>query len=91
MKKLYSFYRIFDNAENYVGVTSQPINIRMARHYSRAFTEMHQSKMYKYFRASPQMFCQVFDQEVLTEEDARIKEMLYIKMLQPSLNTHHAS
>ena len=94
MKKLYSFYRIYDDQEDYIGVTSQQINSRMSKHYYRAFMEKKQSKLSTHIRECgfpPNFKYEVFDQEELTEEDARNKEMLYIKLLQPSLNTQHAS
>ena len=93
MKKLYSFYRIYDDHENYIGVTSQKMYSRMAKHYYRAFMEKKQSKLSTYIRECsfpPKFKYEVFDQEELTEEDARDKEMLYIKFLKPSLNTIHA-
>ena len=91
MKKLYTFYRIFDGEENYIGVTSQTIEGRMHRHESRNRNEKPNSKLYKHFRDTWFRNYEVFDREELTSEEARDKEMLYIKLLQPSLNTHHAS
>lgn len=90
MKRLYTFYRIFDDNENYIGVTNQDIRSRISRHKYRAYTEMQQSKLYKHVRASTLMY-QIIDQEVLSEDDARLKEMLYIKVLKPSLNTVYGS
>lgn len=91
MKKLYSFYRIYDGIDNYIGVTNRPINQRISSHKFRAFKENNQSILYKHIRNSSSMMYQVFDQDILTDEDARNKELMYIKFLKPSLNTYHAS
>ena len=91
MKRLYTFYRIFDDSENYIGVTNQNINIRISRHKYRAYTELQQSKLYKHVRASSSLMYQIIDQDILSEADARLKELMYIKFLEPSLNTQHAS
>jgi len=90
MKKLYTFYRIYDGEENYIGVTSLPIEYRMYSHQYRNRHEKPNSKLYMHFRDTSFRNYEVIDQEVLTYDDACIKEMLYIKLLQPSLNTHHA-
>lgn len=90
MKKLYTFYRIFDGNDNYIGVTNRPISHRISSHKFRAYKENNQSIFYKRIRKSTSMMCQVIDQDFLTLEDARDKELMYIKFLQPSLNTHHA-
>ena len=89
MKKLYTFYRIYDGDENYIGVTTQTIQGRMKCHVYRNKREKPNSKLYKHFRDTWFRNYEVFDREVLTKEEAQDKEMLYIKLLQPSLNTHH--
>lgn len=89
MKKLYTFYRIYDGDENYIGVTSLPIESRMNCHVYRNRHENQNSKLYKHFKDSWFRNYEVFDREMLTREEAQDKEMLYIKLLQPSLNTHH--
>lgn len=90
MKKLYTFYRLFDDNENYIGMTNQPIDNRMAKHKYRALRENKQSILYKYLRSTTSMKYQIIDQEFLNEEDARNKELMYIQFLKPSLNTVHA-
>ena len=90
MKKLHTFYRIFDDKESYIGVTSQPVKTRMIRHRYRAHVENNQSVLYRYIRNSLSLKYQVINQEVLSEEDARNKELMYIQFLKPSLNTIHA-
>lgn len=88
MKKLYTFYRIFDDNENYIGVTSQKVKTRMMRHRYRAHVENNQSILNKHIRKSSSLKYQVINQEILSEQDARNKELMYIQMLQPSLNTY---
>lgn len=87
MKKLYTFYRIFDDNENYIGVTMQKAKTRMMRHLYRANVENNQSVLYRHIRNSSSLKYQVIDQEFLTKEDAHNKELLYIQFLKPSLNT----
>lgn len=90
MKRLYTFYRIFDNVEDYIGMTNQPVKNRMIRHRYRAYTENNQSILYKHIRKSSSLKYQVIDQELLSLSDARNKELLYIQFLKPSLNIAHS-
>jgi len=90
MKQLYTFYRIFDDSENYIGVTMQKAKDRMTKHFYRAHVENNQSVLYRHIRKSTSLKYQVIEQEFLTKEDAHNKELMYIQFLKPSLNTIHA-
>ena len=87
MKQLYTFYRIFDDSENYIGVTMQKVKTRMAKHFYRAHIENNQSILYRHIRNSSSLKYQVIEQELLSKEDAHNKELMYIQFLKPSLNT----